>query len=203
VGGDFYDVFERTAGGPAVVVGDVRGKGPAAAARTALARFTVRALAPREPSPAALLTELNRVMLDQSAERRHCSIVYATFERRDGGLAMSLSSGGHPPPFAVRAGGGVEPLGAPGSLVGLLEDVVHRDVAARLDPGDAIVFYTDGITEARRRGELFGDERLAAVLEAHRGAEARDLAGAVEAAVREFTDGPLQDDVAIVAVRAL
>jgi serine phosphatase RsbU (regulator of sigma subunit) len=203
VGGDFYDVFPLPDGRSAAVVGDVRGKGPEAAARTALVRFTVRALAPREPSPAALLTELNRAMLDQSdAVRRHCTIVYATFRGDTGGAEVELACGGHPPPLVLRTDGSVEEIGLPGSLVGLLDDVTHRTARARLEPGDVALFYTDGVTESHRSGDLFGEERLAAALAGCAGLDAGGVADRIERAVEDWNDGPLRDDVAIVAVRA-
>jgi serine phosphatase RsbU (regulator of sigma subunit) len=204
VGGDFYDIFELPGRRTAIIVGDVRGKGPEAAARTALIRFTVRALAPREDSPAALLGDLNQAMLDQSAaRRRHCTIVYAALEHGDDGIVVELSSGGHPPALIVRSDGSVHPVSVPGSLVGLLEEVAHRNAAERLDKGDTLVFYTDGVTEARRDGELYGEDRLATLLAENLGDEPQYVADAIERSVEEFSDGPLRDDLAIVVVKAV
>ena len=205
VGGDFYDVFELPDGRSVTVVGDVRGKGPEAAARTALVRFTVRALARREPSPAALLGELNRAMLEQSGKlRRHCSIVFAAFTPAEAGGAVrvELSSGGHPWPLLLRADGTVESIGGPGSLVGLMADVEHRDCAGELRSGDVFLFYTDGVTEARGSDGMYGDERLAALLADSQGLEPDALVDRVEQAAAGFSDGPLRDDIAVVAVKA-
>ena len=204
VGGDFYDVFNLPDGRSVAVVGDVRGKGPEAAARTGLVRFTTRALAPREPSPAVLLGELNTAMLDQSGERRrHCSIVFAAFgPAQDGRMAVQMASGGHPLPLALRTEGKVESLGRPGSLVGLIDQVHHHDAQAELRSGDTVLFYTDGVTEARSAGGMYGEERLAELLERCAGLAPADVARTVEDAVADFSDGPLRDDIAIVAVRA-
>jgi serine phosphatase RsbU (regulator of sigma subunit) len=204
VGGDFYDVFQLPDGRSAAVVGDVRGKGPEAAARTALVRFTVRALAPREPSPASVLRELNQAMIDQSAtRRRHCTLSFATFRHDGSGVDITMSSGGHPLPFVLRANGRVDEIGAPGSLVGLLDDVTHEDVAARLEAGDVALFYTDGVTEAHHGRDLFGEERLAQVLAECKGQGPAEVAARVEQAVEDFNNGPLRDDIAIVALRAI
>ena len=204
VGGDFYDIFALPDDRRVAVVGDVRGKGAEAAARTALVRSTVRALAPREESPAALLHALNGAMLDQSGDhRRHCSMVCAVFEQVGGGVRIDLASGGHPLPLVLHATGEVSELGAPGSLIGLLDDVTFRNCAAELAPGDVALFYTDGVTEARRGRDLFGESRLRELLATSAGLGPAQLAERVERAADDFSDGPLRDDVAIVAVRAV
>ena len=206
VGGDFYDVFATVGDRYVAMVGDVRGKGPEAAARTALVRFTARALARREPSPAALLGELNRAMLEEGGrDHRHCSVVYAAFEHAgaDDTMTVELASGGHPPPLVLREGGAVESIELPGSLVGLFSEAEHRDMRIDLADGDLMLFYTDGVTEARRNGELYGEERLAGLLGGCRGMQPDEVADRVESAVEEYTEGPLMDDLAIVAVRVV
>ena len=132
VGGDFYDVFALDDGSWILVIGDVLGKGAEAAAVTALARYTVRAVAGRSPSPAATLAALNDEMLRQrNPDRRFVTAVLARLEpHADGGARLVVASGGHPPPVLLRAGGGAEVVPCPGTLLGV------EARRAQLRPGD-------------------------------------------------------------------
>ena len=122
VGGDFYDVFETGNRGWTVVMGDVCGKGPDAAAVTALARYTLRAAAMREKLPSRSLCLLNEALLRQRDDRRFCTVAYAYLEKLDRGARAGISTGGHPLPLVLRADGSVEPVGAPGTLLGIVPD---------------------------------------------------------------------------------
>ncbi|HEX5895731.1 MAG TPA: PAS domain S-box protein, partial [Thermoleophilaceae bacterium] len=122
VGGDFYDMFETGNRGWAVVMGDVCGKGPDAAAVTALARYTLRAAAMRERLPSRSLAVLNEALLRQRSDRRFCTVAYAYIERLDGGARVGVACGGHPLPLLLRADGSVEAVGAPGTLLGVVPD---------------------------------------------------------------------------------
>jgi serine phosphatase RsbU (regulator of sigma subunit) len=205
VGGDFYDLVPVADGEHFVVVGDVSGRGVDAATITGVARHTLRALA-AEPSPVAGLERLGRVLAASGDSERFVTAVAARLTRReDGGLSVRLARAGHTYPVAVRAGGGgvVELLRSEGPLLGAvelleapIEEVEH--VSLR---GDALVLYTDGITESRRGDELFGEERLAAALAAAAGGSADVLADAVLAAVDAFRAGPSEDDVALLVLR--
>ena len=152
VGGDFYDVFALDDGSWILVIGDVLGKGAEAAAVTALARYTVRAVAGRSPSPAATLAALNDEMLRQrNPDRRFVTAVLARLEpHADGGARLVVASGGHPPPVLLRAGGDAEVVPCPGTLLGVEHDARSFDQEIELGPGDTLVLYTDGVTEARR-----------------------------------------------------
>ncbi len=112
-----------------------------------------------------------------------------------------MATAGHPSPLVVRADGGVEELGRPGTLLGPFRAVRVHDESARLGPGDALVLYTDGVTEARRDGEMFGEERLRGVLSGLAGRPAGDLVDGVERAVVAHHGGPLDDDLALLALR--
>ena len=105
MGGDFYDLFQRRRGWT-VVIGDVCGKGPDAAAVTALARYTLRAAAMRERLPSRGLHVLNEALLRQRADRRFCTVAYAYLESTEGGVRLGFASGGHPLPLLVRPDGG-------------------------------------------------------------------------------------------------
>ena len=111
VGGDFYDLFQAGDGSWALTVGDVRGKGPAAAAMTALARYTLRAAALHKTRPSDVLAALNEAILWQHGGEDFCSVAYASLDIGDGAARVTLSSGGHPLPLVLRADGSVEQLG--------------------------------------------------------------------------------------------
>jgi len=200
VGGDFYDVFALDDGAFALVIGDVLGKGAEAAAVTALARYTLRAVAGRSPSPAATLAALNDEMLRQSADRRFVTAVLARLEPRPGGGArLVVACGGHPPPVVLRAGGGGEAIGVPGTLLGVEPEVHLEDSVAQLAPGDALVLYTDGVTEARRDRPLT-PQALAEVLAPRHDGGAGRLAREVVRLAEEGGAGPLRDDLAVLVV---
>lgn len=201
VGGDFYDVFETQTAGWSCLIGDVCGKGPRAAAATALARYTIRAATLHETRPTEILRILNDAFLEHANESDFCTVAYASLEPGDGRARVSLSVAGHPLPLIVRASGEIETAGEHGTLIGIVPNPQLVDVAYDLTAGDALVFFTDGVTEARvADGSLFGTDRLIDVLRACRGLSAADIARRVHGAV---TNGaPLtRDDVAIVALR--
>jgi PAS domain-containing protein len=167
VGGDFYDVFTTGQGQWYLVVGDVSGKGAEAAAVTALARYTLRTAAARRRSPAAILRWVGEAMLDQEATRgRFCTIACAHLDLSRTPVRVTVSVGGHPLPLLRRADGRVEPLGAPGTLLGLIPDPALQDRSTDLRPGDTLVLYTDGLTEARAPVDMWGFEELAAAVRA-------------------------------------
>ncbi|MEN3278936.1 MAG: hypothetical protein V7607_76, partial [Solirubrobacteraceae bacterium] len=201
VGGDFYDVFALDDGAWALVIGDVLGKGAEAAAVTALARYTLRAVAGHSPSPAAALAALNDEMLRRSADRRFVTAVLARLEPLTGGAArLVVACGGHPPPVVLRAGGaGGEVVGVPGTLLGVEVEAHLEDCEAHLEPGDALVLYTDGVTEARRDRPLQPQALADALVPRHAGSAAR-LAREVVRLAEEGAAGPLRDDLAVLVV---
>ncbi|HEX6697769.1 MAG TPA: SpoIIE family protein phosphatase [Solirubrobacteraceae bacterium] len=201
VGGDFYDVFGLDDGSWILVIGDVLGKGAEAAAVTALARYTVRAVAGRSPSPAATLAALNDEMLRQrNPDRRFVTAVLARLEpHADGGARLVVASGGHPPPVLLRAGGDAEVVPCPGTLLGVEHDARSFDQEIELAPGDTLVLYTDGVTEASREHPL-APEDLGAVLRA----SAPDGAAAVAREVVHLAEagaaGAARDDLAVLVL---
>jgi GAF domain-containing protein len=202
VGGDFYDAFETGDGPLFVAIGDVCGKGSVAAALTGIARHTVRAAAVRERSPKTILRTLNQALLRQMHERRFCTVAVGRLDMPDGAAArLTACCGGHPPPLLLRRDGAVEEAGMPGTLLGIYDEVQLTDVSHELAPGDAVVFFTDGVTEERREGRMFGEERLVRLLEASAGLSAAGIADRIERAVLEFTPGPPADDVAVIVLR--
>jgi PAS domain S-box-containing protein len=202
VGGDFYDCFPTGGGDWALVIGDVCGKGAEAATVTALARYTLRAAAQRTRRPRAVLRELNEALLRQRLDYRFCTVLYASLTPRDGRLDAVVATGGHPLPLVLRASGEVETAGAPGSLLGILDVPDLSEQALELGPGDALVLFTDGVTEATTADQVSGPERLAAFLAGHAGEAATEIADAVERNAVESQSGPARDDVAVLVARA-
>lgn len=197
VGGDFYDVFEAGRAW-SVVVGDVCGKGIEAAALTGMARHTLRATVLRDPSPSAALRALNDVMLREDGER-FCTVALGRVEMGGEGMRLRLACGGHPSPLIVRLGGEVESPGAPGSLLGVFDDIVIEERTTDLAPGDLAVFYTDGLIDARHPSRL--DERgLRALAGTLRGLSAQDAVDRVGEAIAD-PGGEAPDDVCIVVLR--
>jgi PAS domain S-box-containing protein len=201
VGGDFYDLFETGGRGWTVVMGDVCGKGPDAAAVTALARYTLRAAAMRERLPSRSLRLLNEALLRQRDDRRFCTVAYAYLEARDGGVRVGVASGGHPLPILLRADGTVEAVGEPGTLLGVLPDPNLEDRSLALSPGDALVFYTDGVIEGRGADARLDEEGLQRLLAECAGAGADAIAARVEGAAFAGKDGPPRDDIAVLVLR--
>ena len=202
--GDFYDVFPIR-GGWGVVIGDVCGKGVQAARTTALARSTVRAVGRSGEEPAVVLGVLNDVLRDWFVgETSFVTATYATVQPVPDGLAVSLARGGHPPAFVRRDGGSVEEFGVRGTLLGCLSEVAMTAQRTTLRAGEALVLYTDGVTEAHPRGgsELFGEDRVRHLLSRlSPDASAQRIATAIEAESLSFAGGHVGDDTAILVLR--
>ena len=195
--GDFYDIFPSVRSGWGMVVGDVCGKGAPAAKSTALARYTLRAEAHRHGRPSLILAALNQALLDWLTEdRRFLSAIYATVRPTPAGAAVQVSVAGHPLALVRRANGSVQTIGRPGTLLGLLPDPELHDSRALLRAGDSLIFFTDGVTEARSRisRELYGDDRLRDMVAGLRDMSAAHIADAIQRAVRTFSGGDLSDD---------
>lgn len=203
VGGDFYDVFPLGLGRWGVAIGDVCGRGAAAASRTALVRYTLRAVATAEDDPVAVLRRVNdAVMLEPDADDRFCAAVYGCVEVDGGRARVTLACAGHPRPVVVRRAGWIDVRGQPGTLIGVLEDPELTSDRVDLGPGDALVFYTDGVSEARSpAGGQFADEELAATLIAGAGMDAPALAASIGRGATEFAGGTMGDDFAILVLR--
>jgi PAS domain S-box-containing protein len=202
VGGDFYDLFPA-ADGWMVVIGDVTGKGPVAAAITSLARYTLRTAALYERTPEQVLKRLNDVLLDDPERRQLCTAVCAHLSLHGEAVRVRLACAGHPPPYVIRAGNGAEPAGHFGTLLGAFEDVWWDPDEVELHAGDTLVLYTDGVTDTTRgAGERFGQEQLAVLLSGCDDLAPEDIAKRIDAALLAFQDGPQRDDLAVLVLRA-
>jgi PAS domain S-box-containing protein len=200
VGGDLYDLFP-VEDEWALVVGDVCGKGAEAAALTAMVRYTLRAESVHHSSPCDVLSLLNAAILRQLGDGRFCTVLHGRVTVGDGQARLVLASAGHPPPLVLRASGEVETVAAAGPLLGVVPAVVHPDVIVTLGAGDALLGFTDGVTEGRGPGGMFGDERLVRLLRESAGIDARALVDRVVEAAVEFQGGRSQDDLAVLALR--
>lgn len=203
VGGDFYDVFPIGEGRWAAVLGDVSGRGPDAAALTGVARYSIRAIAPDLPSPAAVLHRLNETLLRQAVDDRFLTAVLVCLTPMAHRVQVLLAGGGHPPPLVLHDDESVTVLDdAPGMLLGMLPGTNFRDVPITLRPGDALVLYTDGVVEARNAaGDQFGQDRLVTLLATCAGRSAAGIARRIELATMAHSP-TMSDDLAVVVLRA-
>ena len=195
VGGDFYDVFPTGDRMWAVVIGDVCGKGAEAAALTALARYTLRAVAPVSPEEALL--RLNAAILRQRNDLRFITIIYAELDLSGERPCVTLACGGHPPPLLVHASGEGEVVACQGTLIGVTPDPRLSQVSVRLERGDTLAFYTDGVSEASHAEPLDGDALLARL----NGARSADAVADELQRLARSTEAPARDDVAILALQ--
>lgn len=202
VGGDFYDVFQIASDDWAIVVGDVCGKGVDAAVVTALARYTCRAASVEHHDPSRVLSIVNEVLL-HNASQRHCTAALARLHRSDKGWTITMSLAGHPPAL-IRSSDTPEPIefGRYGSLLGVFAEPVFSVESRTLHPGDLVVLYTDGVTEARREHHLFGERRLHRLVRDATGS-AQNIADLVLADVLTYQQQDPRDDIAVVVVRAV
>jgi sigma-B regulation protein RsbU (phosphoserine phosphatase) len=195
VSGDFYDAFALPDGSIALVIGDVCGKGPEAAAITALARYTIRTVAMNSSEPEEILRMLNRALLDQVSDDRFCTVAIARLRQNGGtGRAVDLVSGGHPLPVLI---GGSEPraVGEPGTLLGVVPDPALPVHTVELDGGEALVLYTDGLAA----GSTTDDVGFAlSVMRDVEVGTAQETIEAIEQAAISGQAAPRRDDVAIV-----
>ena len=199
VGGDFYDVFRTGPHTWGIVLGDVCGKGASAAVVTALARYTVRAEALHVSSPAAVLTGLHRALLSYYPQT-FCTALFLLLNQVPEGHRLTMATGGHPLPLCRRADGSIETLGLPGRFLGMEDAANVTESAAVLRPGDTVVLFTDGVTEAHRDDAFFGEAGIAEVLAASAGLTAQAVADAIVAAALAFQHGRARDDIAVVVV---
>jgi len=201
VGGDFYDVFPRPGGGWALVVGDVSGKGAEGAAVTALARYTLRAAALEPGPPSRALRRLNAAIIAEAETTEFVTVVLAyVTPAPDGSLRAVVALGGHPPPLVLHPDGRVEDPGRFGAILGVIPDPPLPDREFVLAPGDTMVLYTDGVTEAGSRSDPIGERGLAELLSTHAGADPERLLDAVEEAVVTAQPGEPRDDIALLAI---
>jgi phosphoserine phosphatase RsbU/P len=205
VGGDFYDLFPLSAGKWGFFLGDVAGKGAGAAAITSLTRYTLRAAAVYDDDPEAVLRNLDTVLSHEfhGDDPRFCTVVFGVLVPADGGFDIAIATGGHPPALWLRADGRAQYVDtAGGQPVGLIPQAQFISRRIHLAPGDTMVLYTDGLTEARTgigTERYDDDDALLAFASAHAPSSAADVVAAIESLLSGLGSG-LDDDVAIMAM---
>ena len=204
VSGDFYDVRAGADGRALVVIGDVCGHGIEAAVLGGRYREAVHALAGAEHRPAHLLDMLNKTMLDLG-DTRFATMVMGQLVRDGDGVALTLSSGGHPRPLVLRADGSVEEVAIPGTLVGVLPDAHFGEAEVMLGPGDTLVLYSDGLAEllgGRQEAEGEGVRQVHEVLSRLNGLDPVTAASELEIHVQGVASEADHDDATALFVRA-
>jgi len=200
VGGDFYDIFELSYGNVGITIGDVAGKGVDAAALTSLVKNTIRAHASeRGKTPAQILRLTNEVLYKTTPVESFVTVFFGILDCRDGRFVYS--NGGHPTAAVVRPEGDVARLQVTGPLLGAIPDIELQHGETRLSFDDTLFLYTDGLTEARRGGELYGEERLFTALSEALAHRPRKLMHRVIADMMAYSRGRLRDDLALLVVQ--
>jgi phosphoserine phosphatase RsbU/P len=198
IGGDFYDVFQVSPDDWVVALGDVEGKGVDAAVVTALVRYSIRAAAV-EHEPSGVLRIVNEILLRDETPR-FCTVVLLRCQRNGESWRITITCGGHPPPIWATKDG-VAIVGRPGSLLGLFRDVEFHDVEIDLDDTSMVIAYTDGVMEARRNREIFGEERILELVDRFSDHVADDVLKHLVDAALDFGGRPNHDDIAAIAIR--
>jgi sigma-B regulation protein RsbU (phosphoserine phosphatase) len=204
VAGDYYDFIPLDGGQLGLVIADVSDKGMAAALFMALTRSIVRASVGRAPSPANGIAHANRLICADSTKGMFVTLFYALLNPATG--EMIYINAGHNPPLLCRADQDqLTPLARTGMALGVVEDTPFEQHTLRLNPGDFILFYTDGVTDATDAHlQNFGLERLQRVILDHRHAPAADVVAALERAIGDFADSTAPgDDMAMVVIKCL
>ncbi len=196
VGGDFYDIFELGDETWAIVIGDVCGTGPDAAALTGIARHTVRAAARHGCTPDTVVEWLNEAVLHSNRDQ-YCTACYVTLSARDGRWLLTSSAAGHPLPI-VSTPAATASFGRPGSLLGIFDQISIRTERSELTSGDVLVLYTDGITDLPPPHGL-AEEELATLVQQHRASGADGIAQAMRQSLEaRIPDRSRRDDAALI-----
>ena len=201
VGGDFYDVIRLEDGQVGLAIADVSDKGVPAALFMMSSRTLLKGAAIGSPDPGDALREVNELLYDENESLMFVTVLYSIYDPASG--ALTYASGGHDAPLLVRSDGTSALLPLTGGVaLGIVSDVRFHSRTVQLEPGDTVVFYTDGVTEAMNGdGEQFGVPRMSEVYEATPPQDAEGAAKATFDAVRDFVgDTPQSDDVTCLAL---
>ncbi|MFN7993377.1 MAG: SpoIIE family protein phosphatase [Bryobacteraceae bacterium] len=201
VGGDYFDFFKYPNGRVAMVLGDVSGKGMPASLMMMGLQARVQVLADEPQSLAAVINRLNKITCRNCPSNRFITFFFCVLDPSTGELAYC--NAGHNPPVLVRKNGSVEYLDGGGPVLGILSVANYAEYRARLEPGDMLAIYSDGVTEATNaKEEEFGDERFAQVLKENRDRSASEIVAVVNQALTAFAAGsPAADDITLVIAR--
>src|SRR5437667_4620488 len=203
IGGDYYDFIEREDGKLIVALGDVSGKGTAAALLMSSLHAAIHAQADTHDSISETIGAVNRYLVESIPPNRFVTLFYAELDPKVGSLAFL--NAGHNPPLIVHAGGTMEQLASGGLPLGILADADFREGRTKLYPGDVLVIYSDGVSEAvNPNGEEFGATRLYEVVARNLDSSASGIRDRIESALTKFCQGtPAADDITLVIVKRL
>jgi len=203
VGGDYYDFLDLGPGRLGMVLADISGKGIAAALLMANLQANLRSqYAVALDDPHKLLQSVNRLFYENTPDERYATLIFADYD--DAGRRLRYANCGHNPPLLIRAGGTFERLGATATVLGLFREWECEIQGVILHPGDILVLYTDGVTEASDAdGEEFGERRLAETLQAERDLSVDALLAHIQAVVQRFSSrGDQADDLTLIVAKA-
>jgi len=201
IGGDYYDFIEREDGRLVIALGDVSGKGTAAALLMSSLHAAVHAQSASHDSLSATISAVNRYLADNIPANRFVTLFYAELDPPSG--ALSFLNAGHNPPLIVHSAGTVEQLASGGLPLGIKRDADYREGRTQLQPGDVLVIYSDGVTEAvSPTGEEFGATRLYEVVARNVNASAAGIRDRIESSLTKFSQGTsAADDITLVIVK--
>ncbi len=201
VGGDYFDFLDFGAGAMGFVLADVSGKGIAAALLMANLQGCFRSQA-EERSPAAMLRDVNRLFCNSTPPEQFATVFFGRYE--ESSRCLHYVNCGHLPPILARAAGGIERLEGDSTVLGVFPGWDCEQRVARLDPGDTLVIFSDGVTEAGiDEGREFGEERLAELAMKNRNRAAGDLVDAIVDAARGHSARGQTDDITVVGIRGV
>ena len=199
VGGDYFDVIVLDEKRLGICIGDVAGKGITAALLMANLQASFRAFATADASPRAVCTKLNKFLSANLASGKFVTFFYAVLDADQ--RTLIYENAGHCPGLLIRRNGAAEQLRGSGAVLGVLPDWVYKDSTVRLEPGDKLLFVTDGVTEAENaKLEEFGDQRLLEAARACNGS-ALDTQRAVMEQVAAYCGGHFRDDATLLVLR--
>ena len=202
VGGDFYDFFPIDDHRIGFTIADVSGKGVPAAIFMAVSRTLIKATGLRDMGSNECMKTVNDILCDESVGSMFVTVFYGIYDLQTG--LVDFTNAGHNPPYILHADGTVEMVKSDCNLVlGALEGIDFKNASLQLEPGDTLVMYTDGVTEAENKEQAqFENARLETTLAALKGASSRQIVDTVNARVKEFTDGaPQSDDITQLVIR--
>ena len=199
VGGDYFDYFELEGGKLGFAVGDVAGKGIAAALTTSMLQGIFSAQAQLELPLATLISNVNKNLVKRGPGNRFVTLFFGILDPEG---RVTYTNAGHNPPFVVGRDGSIRELTEGGMVLGLFPEAAYESQTVRLNAGDHLVLFTDGVLEARNRsGEEFGDERLRPLLRAHAASSASEILKVINKSLSEFSvDAPQHDDITMMVL---
>lgn len=199
VGGDFYDVIDFGSGKYGVAIGDVSGKGPEAAVYTGMARYMIQAYSADDIDPVYVVSKLNTALCRYTPDGKFITLVYGIVDTK--AKTLTYVNAGHETPFIYRAETGkLENLASTGPAAGAVEEGDYASDTTRFMPGDTLILYTDGATEARQDGRFLGTEGLEKILKDLVPKHPDDLPEALIKSVKTYAKGRLRDDIAVLTV---